>query len=230
MTEKDQLTKHQRYQMRLTALATVGGIVTVLIGILSYRSEQKQTRAAQERATFAQQTASERDAKLLKADIQRRIEELNAHVWEQRLETYSRVARDAATIAVTCDADPKKEVERFSQFQVAAHNFWQAYWGDMSLIEDNLVEIAMIIYGEAVDAWEKQRESDNKTLTAHDMRNLSYYLAHVYRKSLSRTWNPEHAFDKEVLIDKPLHKMYEIAMNAGLDVQEYEGKVGEYDK
>lgn len=205
MGAPERLTKHQRYQLLLTAVATIGGIVTVLIGISSYNYEQEQMRAA-------------------------RVEELKARVWEERLQTYSRVARDVATIAVTCDAESELEPTQIAAFQEASHRFKQGYWGDMSLIEDKPVEIGMIIFGKALDACEQPTDETAPSFEGRDMRSLSYYLAHVYRKSLSRTWNPEHAFDEEVLIDQPLQKMYQAALDAGLDVEQYQDSVARYDK
>ena len=229
MESADTLTKHQLYQLILTVIATIGGIATVLIGISSYNTEQEAARHDQVEARRAQDTAAKRDAELRRQEIQRRIEELNARVWEQRINTYSGVARGAATIAITCDADSKEEPERFRMCEAARREFWRAYWGDMSLIEDNIVEIAMIIFGEAVKAWEEQREKADKTLTTTDLKNLSYYLAHVYRKSLSMTWNPENAFDQQVLIPNPLRKMYKAGVSAGLDIKKWEHRVLDYD-
>ncbi len=199
------LEKRERYRLWLTAIGTLGGIATVLFGIVTYTSDQQELR-------------------------NEKTEELNAKVWEQRIQTYSRVARTVSAIAVTCDSNESLPPEQTSLCENARREFWKAYWGDMSLIEDKLVELGMIIFGKAVTAYEgKESLKGGKTITTEQLKNLSYYLAHVYRKSLSNTWNPEKAFDSQVLIPTPLHQMYEYGKQIGLKVEDIGDSVAEHD-
>ena len=201
----ESLNKRERYQLWLTAIGTLGGIATILFGIYSYTSEQEAVRRG-------------------------RIQELNAKVWERRIQTYSRVARNVSAIAVTCDSHENLQPDRSAMCENSRREFWKAYWGDMSLIEDKLVELGMIIFGKAVRAYEKNELlREEKTITTAQLKDLSYYLAHVYRKSLSNTWNPEKAFDSQVLITAPLHRMYEYGMEVGLDIENIRDSVVEHD-
>ena len=82
----ESLDKRERYQLWLTALGTFGAIATVLFGIVSYTSEQKAVRTE-------------------------RTQELNAKVWERRIQTYSQVARSVSAIAITCDSGENLQPE-----------------------------------------------------------------------------------------------------------------------
>ena len=88
----------------------------------------------------------------------------------------------------------------------------------------------MIVFGSAVTAYEqKEPLREGKTITTEQFKNLSYYLAHVYRKSLSNTWNPEKAFDSQVLIAAPLNQMYEYGQMIGLRIEHIGDSVAKHD-
>ena len=132
---------------------------------------------------------------------------------------YSGISQDIANIAINFNANPQTEAEQFRLYRISVDNFKRAYWGKMSLIEDKSVELAMIIFNKAIDKIKSDntQQSNNKVLS-QSMKNLSYYISHVFRKSLSKTWNPENAFSRYLTIKHPLKEMYRVANKSGIEL------------
>ncbi len=101
----------------------------------------------------------------------RRIEATKPFL-ERQLTLYTEATQLASTIATTSDAEKReKSVERF----------WSLYWGELALVEDELVEGAMIRFGEVL------RMKDS----GEEVRRRSLALAHACRNSLARSWGVE---------------------------------------
>lgn len=98
----------------------------------------------------------------------RRIEATKPFL-EKQLVLYTEATRLASTIATATDPKVKNE---------ATASFWRLYWGELSLLEDALVESAMVNFGRALD---RQAQPD-------ELKNLALKLAHTCRDSLSRSW------------------------------------------
>jgi hypothetical protein len=116
--------------------------------------------------------------------------------YDKQLELYFQTANAAATLAT----DPRPD-----HWHKARREFWQLYWGPLSMVEDvvpyspttrsqeepKTVEAAMILFGETLAAIEK-------TLSASDappdqelldsLKNPALWLAHRLRDSLRASW------------------------------------------
>lgn len=86
----------------------------------------------------------------------------------QRLKLYSEATSVAASLA-TADSPTEREAKTL--------RFWELYWGEMGLVEDESVERAMVAMGKAVESGDRTR-----------MRSSSLQLAHACRRSLGEAW------------------------------------------
>jgi hypothetical protein len=94
--------------------------------------------------------------------------------WQEQLKVYGEGSNLAAKISIATNlAAVQKERERF----------WTLYWGQISLVEDPVVLQAMVTFGDALYAWE---QAPSKKPPA--IEDLSFDLAHCFRKSLDETW------------------------------------------
>jgi hypothetical protein len=74
-----------------------------------------------------------------------RTKEQNAYVFQQQTAFYLDAVQSAATLAVALDpASKDKEAIDPQTLKAARQKFEQLYWGDMVVVEDRRVEIAMV--------------------------------------------------------------------------------------
>ena len=99
----------------------------------------------------------------------RRIEATKPFL-ERQLRLYTEASQVTAKIATSTNekelADAKKR-------------FWQLYWGELALVENQEVEAAMVKLGRALEHSSPQNEL---------IKQLSLKLAHACRKSLDLSW------------------------------------------
>lgn len=88
---------------------------------------------------------------------------------EKRLERYIEAVLSASIIATGSPG----EIEN------ARRRFWNLYWGELALFEDEPVENAMVRFGKALAA-----NGD-----AEELKALSLELAHACRNSLAESWS-----------------------------------------
>lgn len=117
-----------------------------------------------------------------------RKEEFEKEFWKKRYEHYEKILELTSAIAVSDQlSDVKKEIKEFRQF----------YWGKLAMIENQVVNDAMIDFGQELDRLEQHANPDLTPLKIH-----TYNLARACRKSLQETWEP-------VPLDDIEHKAYE---------------------
>jgi hypothetical protein len=88
---------------------------------------------------------------------------------ERQLKLYTEATQAAATLATSND-----ETERTA----ALKRFWSLYWGELALVEDRKVEVAMVQFGKGLQDQGASAE----------IKQLSLQLAHACRDSLAKSW------------------------------------------
>ena len=88
---------------------------------------------------------------------------------ERQLKLYTEASQVAATLATTPDNKERSK---------ATKRFWELYWGDLALVENQGVEAAMVALGDALSRNSPQTE----------LQQLSLRLARACRISLDRSW------------------------------------------
>lgn len=101
-------------------------------------------------------------------------QEFRKAFWEKQYDLYSKATAAAAQI-VTAKGLASIAAER--------KVFWELYWGQLAIVEDRRVMLAMADFGISLDAWER----GNAKLVQPE---LSYRLARACRNSLKATWEP----------------------------------------
>lgn len=98
----------------------------------------------------------------------RRIEATKPFL-DRQLKLYTEATQSAASLATSKD---EKEL------MAAAKRFWELYWGELALVEDQRVEAAMVQFGRAIQ----------EGSTGGELQELSLAIAHACRDSLAEAW------------------------------------------
>jgi len=98
----------------------------------------------------------------------RRVEATKPYL-ERQLKLYTEATQVASQIATSDDEGAVTK---------ATTRFWELYWGELALVEDEGVESAMGAFGDTLLA-----SNDKETL-----KQSSLSLAHACRDSLSKSW------------------------------------------
>jgi hypothetical protein len=64
-------------------------------------------------------------------------------------------------------------------------DFWELYWSELSIVESNQVEKAMINVGEALKSYKADPINDKKK---EELNDRIYELAHAIRDSIKQGW------------------------------------------
>ena len=102
-------------------------------------------------------------------DAHRRRIEATRPFLERQLQFYLEATKVASIIAVS------KEEHAVC---AATHRFKELFWGELALVEDEGVEIAMLNFKSALD----------RDLPAEELEQMSLALAHACRESLAKSW------------------------------------------
>lgn len=182
--EKDPLSP-----MTKAVLALIQGLLpamTAIVGGLwiayTYLDHQKQT----------QRDAVERDSKA--ADT-RRVEAQRPFL-EKQLALYFETAQVAGRlVAITPDDKTWEDIER---------RFWMLYWSELSMVEDDIVEKAMVNFSKKLydyTAVRKMMKENNQPFdeTQHKraLSGASLELAHSIRKSIESAWSGGNLYTLE---------------------------------
>lgn len=138
-----------------TAVKAIGGAIAFCWGIWTWRVAQRDKLEAAERE-------NERAAHTRKVEATRPF-------LEKQLILYSEAARVCAQIASTSDS---KAIVRF----------WELYWGELALVENEEVEAAMVSFGQALH-YMPENESE--------LKHRALLLARACRLSLAKSWGVE---------------------------------------
>ena len=121
-----------------------------------------------------------------------RRQEFRKRFWESQLSLYQEALKAAASIAMSTTLDRIDE---------ARNEFWELYWGRLSMIEHRSVERAMINFGGVLAKYEGspelfEKEAMKPRNCPTELRSAAYKLAHVMRDSLGKTWQPVNLLDQ----------------------------------
>src|SRR6185369_10509268 len=155
---------------RLDVIAKFIGTAVILVGIAvpfyQYTrtlEKDRQDRVDKKAAEEAQQ-AKQADAALREAQ---------KPFLQRQTELYFEATGAAAKLA-TLEKGPERDNAR--------KRFYELYWGDLSVVEDEIVETAMVRFHDKLDDFEKGKAEK------FDLQEMSLELAHACRNSMARGW------------------------------------------
>lgn len=163
-------------------IESVSKIMLALIAVLGFVWGVYKYMDSRERQLDRHEDALERQAET------RRIEATRPYL-ERQLRLYTEATQVAARIATKGSAPGQRDLKdspsasryHASTLDNAVTRFWELYWGELALVEDNEVERAMVAYGQAL-----RDKAPTETL-----QEKSLALAHACRDSLARSWGVE---------------------------------------
>jgi hypothetical protein len=161
-----------RFLPIITATIAVAGF---WFGIIQYQRQE----TARATALTAQ----------IKSENEARVKEFKKSFWEKQLGFYLEAARTSATLA-NFQAEEKAETQ--AERGKARIRFWQLYWGELAVVEDDLVAAAMITFANCL------RGNESGTCSDATLKSYSLDLAVAFRKSVEKAWDLTPA-----IIEKP---------------------------
>jgi regulator of replication initiation timing len=133
-----------------TSIKTVGllgVLITAVLGILKFRSEENQKLRDEARRLQDQVAAIELREKAAVKESEKAIrdakKEFNKALYELRRPMFEKVCRSAAGIA---------NAEDLAGVGSDIDNFWRMYLGELCLVEDDQVKLAMVAFGKQLGA------------------------------------------------------------------------------
>jgi hypothetical protein len=107
--------------------------------------------------------------------------EFYAEFWNKRLATYETVSRVAAAISMAESLEDCSESRR---------EFWELYFGPISLIEDESVKDAMVEFAELLE------QAEEEEIELSELQEPAYTLTLALRDSLRSTWDRPFEFSR----------------------------------
>ena len=114
-------------------------------------------------------------------------EEFYSTFWDKKLELFLQTSASASKMATTTS------IEQFNQ---ARTQYWELFFGPLSLVEGPCVKLAMEKFASQVP---REPATESTELPQNSLRQPSYRLTRELQKELSRAW--ENPFS-ELEIDK----------------------------
>ena len=172
---------------RLDVIAKFIGAAVLLVGIAVPFYQYTRT-LEKERRDRADKKAAD-DQQLAKQVEAARIEAQKPFLQRQQ-ELYFAAAVAASRLA-TLDLGPERDAAR--------KRFYELYWGELSIVEDKLVEKAMVRFADTLDDFEQKKfdkDSGTPKVDKLDLQQKSLELAHACRDSLARGFGYDRAEPK----------------------------------
>jgi hypothetical protein len=161
------------FQEALGLLTASGAVVSFFWGIWVWRDKSNKEFAQAKLEVAKLELTREMEAEKLAATRQKGVEirsvEAKKPFLDRQLALYAEASQVAAKIATSMDA---KELESSQK------RFWELYWGELALVENQGVEYAMVELGKAL----------NGSAPRQQLQQLSLALAHACRESLDKSW------------------------------------------
>lgn len=143
------------FEQWLKLLGLIGAIASFVWGVYQWRAKSER-ELAQDKAEADRIAAT------------RKLEATRPFL-ERQLKLYPEASQVAAVLATSTDP---------SERSAASRRFWQLYWGELALVENQDVEAAMVAFGDAL----------TREASPPELQDLSLKLAHACRLSLDRSW------------------------------------------
>jgi hypothetical protein len=158
-------------------VAIVAGVAAMASAIIAYIAQakvaQSQVQIAQNQVQIAALERSHQEQIVRLQSALQQAQERQKPFLERQMQHYFEVADVASKIATLAEKPAR---------QIAVTRFWQLYWGALAVVEDPVVERAMVNFGNALQQ-QNPRESA--------LQRLSLELAHACRNSLERLWGTD---------------------------------------
>jgi hypothetical protein len=161
----------------------LAGLLTIAFGII-WPLYQYTTTLEKEREDRSARRTQEEDQK--RKEVEAALREARKPFLEQQQVLYFEATTVAAKLSTLNDG-PEREAAR--------KKFYQLYWGGLSVVEDKLVEGAMVTFKRALESYEIARVN-NKQASRSELEQRSLDLAHSCRDSLARGWGYDRGVEK----------------------------------
>lgn len=102
--------------------------------------------------------------------------EYYAEFWNKKMELFLRTSKAASTMAITND---------LQEFNDARDDFWELYYGELSLVEGACVKKAMIVFSDCVP---KKSIKDKTALPLDKLSEPAYRLTRRLQEELANAW------------------------------------------
>lgn len=119
--------------------------------------------------------------------------------WNKKMELFLRTTNAASEMATTTSLDA---------FNEARDEYWEMYYGPLSLVEGPCVKRAMVVFSQCVS---KEPLTSSNQLPMHELQQPSYRLAVRLKDELASSW--QSPFSELKLIDRPETCNYEAEVN-----------------
>ena len=130
--------------------------------------------------TVYQASASRAD-NVRSAEISRRIEAQKPFL-EKQLGLYFEAAKITGKLVTLTPDD--------TEWAASRQRFWELYWSELSLVEDNAVESSMVKFGNHLSAYEASaKQPTDKANLQSALHSATFHLAHALRSSLESEWS-----------------------------------------
>lgn len=93
---------------------------------------------------------------------------------ERQLKLYTQASQVTSVLATSNDP---------AELQAAEKRFWQLFWGELALVENERVKKAMEAFGSSLESEDRSQQQ---------LKQLSFALANALRDSLADSWGTEH--------------------------------------
>jgi len=107
----------------------------------------------------------------------KRKQDYRRQIWEEQKQLYFQATKAASRIALFETLDNSLEDRKI---------FWTLYYGQLAILENRAVELAMKNYGDLLEDMETGTIDYSKSM----LQNMSLNLAIACRNSLKETWKP----------------------------------------
>jgi hypothetical protein len=161
------------FQETLGLLTSTGAVLSFFWGIWVWRDKSNKELAQAKLEAAKLEFTRELEAAKLNSTREKEAEsrsiEAKKPFLDRQLALYVEASQITAKIATSKDSN---ELAKSQQ------RFWELFWGELALVENNGVELAMVAFGEALRGSAPQQQ----------LEQLSLALAHACRESLDKSW------------------------------------------
>ena len=163
--------KHKRLEPWVKILGAVAVLFGIILPVVQYTSTLEREQADRK----ARQGQEEEQKK---KEIEAALREARRPFLERQQELYFEATIVAAKLATLEDSTERR---------AARNRFEQLYWGELSVVEDKLVEAAMVEFRQTLTVFENEPINSRETLR-EELKRQTLKLAHGCRDSLARGW------------------------------------------
>jgi hypothetical protein len=169
----------------VTCFATIASAIWIVKTYLDHQEEAQEQRSNQEkRDNQARETQLEKDNKAREFEARKPFN-------DRQLAVYSDTAEVIGRLATTEDPNGPEWDENIKRF-------YQLFWAELSMVEDNSVKKAMMTYSSHLqEIIESAPEKRASTESFQKLEQRTYRLASTLRASIESSWDVQLADSSE---------------------------------